>query len=135
MSDYLDKTGYKKGHAVWKFQFEKKLVYRNKNRDALKLFWKARDVQPFNIYVRTLNGWRLVASHVPSERCVCGREYDDTPNGETFRFQSHPLVYTIESISETMSSPTLCMICYYREELKEGRWAPKHVKRELGLET
>jgi hypothetical protein len=135
MGDYLDKHGYKAGHAVWKFQFKTNVIYRNKNHHALKLYWNNRDRNVFSVYVRSLEGWKFVVNHTPSEKCKCGREYNDTPNGESFRFQAHPLVFTIESVSNVMCSPTLCMICYYTQELKKGRWAPKHVKKTLGLET
>jgi hypothetical protein len=110
-------------------------VYRVRNYDALKIYWSIRDKKPFDIFVRTLNGWELVTTNVPSDICNCGRRYDQTPNNEIFKFQEHPLEYTIEALRQTMSSPVLCMICYYKGELEKGRWAPKYVKKEIGLET
>lgn len=125
----------KPGRATWKFQLGERLIYRVKNYDALKLYWELRDRKPFIVYVRTQQGWEYVATHEPSEYCICGRAYDDTPNGESFRFQEHPLEWTIDAMTVTMKSPVLCQLCYYRGELKAGRWAPKHVQKQLGLET
>lgn len=101
----------------------------------MSYYWKNRDGHSFSVYVRTINGWEFVASRTLSDKCQCGRSYDDTANGEVFKFQEHPLVNTIEAISALIRSPTLCQVCYYKIELKEGRWAPKYVKRQLGLET
>ena len=131
---YLEKTGYKRGHAVWRFNLPNKRIHRNTNADALKWYWSARDIESFIAYVRTVEGWKKVVSSSPAEQCGCGRAYDNTPSGEPFRFQEHQLVYTIESVSSVMCSPVLCMVCYYKNELNEGRWAPRFVKRELGLE-
>jgi hypothetical protein len=123
------------GYAVWKFVLGTKFVYRARNHDALKLYWQIRDRKSFDVYVRTTNGWEFVTTNIPSETCNCGRRYDQTPTGESFKFQEHPLVYSIEAMRATISSPTLCMICYYKGELNKGRWAPKYVKKEIGLET
>lgn len=123
------------GHATWKFQLGERLIYRVKNIDALRLYWELRDRKSFSVYVRTINGWEYVATHNPSDHCICGRAYDDTPNGEQFKFQEHPLEYTIAAMTDLMKSPVLCQVCYYRGELKAGRWAPKHVRKQLGLET
>ncbi len=129
--------GYKHtpGYATWKFVINGKIIYRHKNADALKYYWNNRDQYSFTVYVRTKNGWEFVARRQLSDRCQCGRSYDETANGEVFRFQEHPLVMTIKALSELMSSPILCQVCYYKRELKEGRWAPKYVKKQLGLET
>jgi hypothetical protein len=124
------------GYAVWKFVTEKVVIYRKKNYDALKWYWKYRDVEPFTVYVRSRSdGWDLVTVNTPSDRCQCGRLYTDNATNEPFKFQDHPLVLNIKTISETMSSPMLCQICYYKGELQKGRWAPKYVKQQLGLET
>lgn len=132
---YLEDTGYQKGHTVWRFHTRDRVIYRNSHRHALKFYWDIRDRYPFSAYVRTVNGWQFVVSRSPAEMCICGREFTDTPNKEPFKYQTAPLVYTIGSVSTTMQSPTLCMVCYYGNELKQGRWAPRFVRQQLGLEN
>ncbi len=135
MGDYLSKYGYKRGQAVWKFVLPKAVIYRNKHAHALKLFWEIRDREPFKLYVRTSKGWEFGVEHTPRDKCICGREYNDNPSKEVFRFQQQPAGLTIENVIKTISEPALCQVCYYKLELKAGRWAPKYVKRVLGLET
>lgn len=127
---------YKPGYATWKFVTKDKVIYKVRNYDALRLYLDYRDLYALTIYVRTKEkGWKLVVSRTPTDKCQCGRYYTDTPNGEPFMYQEYPTEYTIVVLSELMRSPTLCIMCYYRVELKEGRWAPKYVRQQLGLET
>jgi hypothetical protein len=135
MGDYLSKYGYKEGMAVWKFVLPKAVIYRNKHNHALKLFWEIRDRWSFKLWVRTPNGWEFAVEHTPRDKCICGREYDDNPSKEPFRFQQPPDILDTANVIKTISEPALCQICYYKAELKAGRWAPKNVKRTLGLET
>jgi hypothetical protein len=128
-------VGAQPGRATWKFEVNNKVIYRLRNRDALNFYWANRDQDVFNAYVRTKEGWQFVLRHDPSQLCQCGKPYDDTPNGEPFRFQEPVLEYTIEELTKLMHSPVLCMMCYYRGEIKAGRWAPKYVRQRLGLES
>lgn len=122
-------------HVLWKFIYDDKLVYRNTNYSALKFFNYLRDSKPyFTVYNVTRKGWELVVTRTFSDTCNCGRKYDDTPNGELFRFQESPVDLTTKSARQYMCDPLPCMICYYKSEIKAGRWAPKYV-RQLGLET
>jgi hypothetical protein len=123
------------GHAAWKFVFKDMVVYRNRNREAPRYYWKYRDRQSFTVYARGHSGgWEFVTENIPLDKCPCGGAFE-TSNGEIFRYQEYPLVNTIDSISAMMNSPVLCQICYYKGELKAGRWAPRSVKKHLGLET
>jgi hypothetical protein len=134
---YLEQYGYEEGHAIWKFHFPGKVVYRNKNRHALQLYYKERDWQQFDIYTRnSAGGWKLVAHNRPSKTCQCGRYYDDNPYGEMFKYQSTAFTSsTIEGMTQIMLSPVLCMLCYYKLEYDAGRFCPKLVKQELGLDS
>jgi hypothetical protein len=124
------------GRVTWKFVLENNVIYRLRNDDALKIWWDLRDRKAVTVYSRgRTGGWDFVVEHVPSDKCNCGKYYDDTPNGEPFKFQEHPLEYTIVELTKTMRSPILCMMCYYKGEIEHGRWAPKSVRDQLGLET
>lgn len=123
------------GHAAWKFVTKDKIIYRQSNVHAMKFYWDNRDWHSFRIYVRTPRGWEFVHNHVRTDKCQCGRFYDDNSSGQVFKFQEPPLVHNIKAMSITMRSPILCQICYYKGELKAGRWAPQYVKRQLRLES
>jgi len=123
------------GQAVWKFVSPDRVVYRNSNASALKYFWQIRDKEEIVIYARLPTGWEYVFTSQPRERCACGRDYDDTPSGETFRWQEPgKFNKTIKDVISIMKQPVLCMICYYGKEYKAGRFCPKYVKQQLGLD-
>lgn len=132
---YLEKRGIKPGMAVWKFVHKDSVIYRNSNNDALKYFWRIRDIKDAAVYARTPKGWEYVFTSQPRAECGCGRQYDDTPNGEEFRWQDPgKFNRTMEDVRKIMTGPVLCMICYYKEEYYAGRWAPKFVKQQLRLD-
>lgn len=133
--NYPTLSRYKRGYVTWKFVFTDRVIYRLKNYDALQVYKYYRNTQPFTVYFQARKGWELVTSCEPSDYCQCGRSYTDTPNGEPFQFQDHPLEFTIRALAELMKSPVLCIVCYYKDELKHGRWAPLYVRKILGLET
>ena len=122
-------------HPTWKFTFPDRIMYLERNRAAMGFYWRNRDVHSFKIEVRSQKGgWDFVTHIVPSDTCKCGRSYE-IENGELFKFQPELLIATIAEMTKIMLSPVLCQICYYKGELEAGRWAPKNVKRELGLES
>ncbi len=123
------------GHAVWRFTLPNQaIIYINSHREAWKYYYRNLDSGSFKIEARTRQGWIYVASYVANDTCHCGRSFT-MQNGEIFRHQDPPIPFTVSGLSEVFNSPVLCVICYYKGELKAGRWAPKMVKRELGLET
>jgi|ERR1044072_2128978 hypothetical protein len=121
--------------AKWKMHYEGKTIYCDNDSRALKSYWFLRDRFPFEAYYLDDDVWQFVVRRRPSTQCECGRDYDDAPDKKPFIFQHRPEIVTLESAIQTMRSPGLCIVCYYSNELNEGRWAPKFVKRKLGLET
>lgn len=122
------------GHAAWRFTLPNKIMYFVSNSAAWKYYCSNIDYGSFKIEARTNKGWKYVTTYNASDTCQCGRSFV-LQNGETFRYQDPPVPLSISGLSEVFNSPVLCIICYYKGELKAGRWAPKLVKRELGLET
>lgn len=129
---YLKKTGFKEGHCVWKFVAKDRVIYRNRNSDAWYCFSFLKDETSFEMYVRTGNGWEYAGNYIISDHCGCGRHYEDNPSGEAFR-HSEPKLFnpSIIQLKEAMAQPVMCMYCYYAEELRQGRWAPRSVKQAL----
>lgn len=123
------------GHAVWKFVFAHGVYYRSSNASGMKYFYDSQE-QSFAIYVRTMQGWKWVAEHTYSDKCQCGRLYTDTFNGVEFRWKDALLMpyKTIEQCIEIFNKPTLCQVCHYRNEYKAGRFCPKWVKKQIGVE-
>lgn len=126
----------KPGHTVWKFVFDHGVYYRNSNAAAMKYFYDSSE-QTFNIYVRTKNGWEWVSQYVYSDYCGCGRAYTDTFNGLEFKYRDALLLpyKTIEQCIEIFNLPLLCQICYYSLEYRAGRFCPKWVKKQIGVES
>lgn len=84
----------------------------------------------FDVYAKQNDQWVKVWRNNIRTVCGCGRDYDnfrfratfmDTPRG-------------VENCIEWLKLPMLCMICYYKLEIAEGRWAPKQVYETLHLE-
>lgn len=121
-------------HVSWRFTVDGRIIYFETNLAAWKYYSWKRDVASFKIEARTNQGWKYVTNYIISDSCQCGRSYT-LANDEIFRFQEAPAPLTIALMSETFCSPLLCIMCYYKNELKVGRWAPKAIRRELGLET
>jgi hypothetical protein len=123
------------GHAVWKFVFAHGVYYRNSNASAMKYFYDSRE-QDFAIYVRTIDGWKWVSEHHYSDKCRCGRSYTDSFNGLEFRWRDALLssYKTVEECITIFDLPELCQICHYSNEYKVGRWCPKWVRQQIGVE-
>lgn len=126
------------GYAVWKFVFPNDIViYRRNNRDALKYY--SHNIQlnlKFNIYTRSQeSGWTWIA-RAGDDKCRCGREYTDTFNGIEFKWNDSMLkpTKTVQDLTDIFQTPTLCQICHYHNEYRAGRFCPKWVKQQLGVE-
>jgi hypothetical protein len=121
------------GHAVWRFKTSKVVIYRNSNRGAVQWFY-ANLNENFSIWTRNREGgWSYVCDNIVADRCNCGRLYTDTFNGLEFRWRDNSFAVstTVEDCKEIFQAPDLCQVCYYRNELKAGRFCPKWVKQQL----
>ena len=121
------------GHAIWKFQNKDKIIYRNSNKSAVKWFY-ANIEKNFSIWTRSREGgWEYICTNMPSDRCSCGRLYTDTHNGLEFRWRDNAFTVstTVEDCKEIFQAPDLCQVCYYKGELKAGRFCPKWVKQQI----
>jgi hypothetical protein len=127
------------GHAVYKcviYDYYKPVLYTNSHKAMLLLFFRLID-KDIDIYFRNINGWNFVLEHRPPDKCQCGRAYNYSSSGEDFRRQQSNLVFgdSIANIIELMSSPILCQICYYKDEIRIGAWSPLWVRQQLGIAT
>lgn len=128
------------GRALWKFVFHDtgRVYYRPSNKRAVGYFYDCEKTRrPFSIYQRSQSGgWEYVADVTPSDKCQCGRLYTDTFNGREFKWRDSQFL-TPRSMAECVNiftSPVLCQVCYYSKEYKEGRFCPKWVKQQIGVE-
>lgn len=118
----------------WRFTHLDRVVYVTKNIDASRYYYSFRDKEQFKVEVNKKDpAWVFVVENIPREQCGCGKSYE-LPNGELFKYQEAPLVTNMKNIIAMMQSPVLCQMCYYKVEINNGRWAPKSVRKELGLE-
>lgn len=121
------------GMVNWRFTHTDRMVYKTKNLDASRYYYAFRDREQFKVEANGIEGWFFVIENIPRDICHCGRSYT-LDNGEPFKYQEAPLVTNMKNVVAMMRSPLLCQVCYYRTEITNGRWAPKSVRRELGLE-
>lgn len=94
---------------------------------SLKI-WENRE---FDIYGNFKGQWKLIFHYTPREYCNCGRLY----NGFKFRDSLMDNPKTVEASVEWFRLPVLCQYCYYSKEIGKGHWAPKNIRKELGLEN
>lgn len=95
-----------------------------KPRDVLA-YYNVFKSEPLTIYYDD----ELILDHIPSEYCGCGKLYTDNPAGKPFMAKSTVhLNKSVESVKQILRMPELCFYCYYKNELAQGRWAPKAVK-------
>ncbi len=120
----------KPGHAVWKvFSDDNRVFYFNSNKSFLRYYFKFGRTYVWNIYYRTLEGWKFGANTTIQTECICGRYFTDSMNGEEFRCRKFLPINTMIEIIEYIRSPELCQRCFYYEEWQNKRWCPKYYKQ------
>lgn len=86
----------------------------------------------FDVYFKRdrEEGWVLVHSNVVAENCLCGRAYNDTPNGERFCYLDVEYIPADAHATalEMIRNPKLCYYCFYTSEYKKGHFVPKTFK-------